>query len=108
MILKNFGPHVMQAILYQTFKDADTDGVGYLKINKVKEVIEKLASSSEEGFQIPKQHLGAVFLAIDADENSHIDYQELSQFWTGVLDHVTRESVIQEIVDASKTSNIQG
>lgn len=98
---------MLQAILYQTFKDADTDGAGYLKVNEVKEVMEKLASSSEQEFQIPKQHLDAVFFAIDADENSNIDYQEIPQLWTGFLDHVTREDTIQEIISAAKTSNTQ-
>ncbi|GMH40511.1 hypothetical protein BSKO_08415 [Bryopsis sp. KO-2023] len=91
-------PDTVKVLLEQTFKEADTDGTGYLTVEQIKHVVEKLASAGGDKFQIPKQHLDTIFVAIDADSNGNIDYKELSDFWTHMLDHVTQENIIEEYV----------
>lgn len=85
-------------MLQKTFKEVDTAGSGFLKLSQIKAIFETLANSGEEEIAIPKQHLDAILFAMDMDENENVEYSELAQSWTGVLNHITKEAILQELV----------
>lgn len=67
-------------------------------MDQIQYAVEKLQDMSGNDFNLQKRHFNALLAATDEDMDGLVVYSELADIWVAVLDHVTRENIVNNII----------
>lgn len=74
----------------------DVNGSGQLSLPQVMEVLSQLGTIAPDTMRLTETHMRAMFAAIDVDESGTVDWFELVSFICDAIEHLERESYIQQ------------